>query len=233
MHYDIASKVIISHCKKPFLSYFCGLPVKNAELIEEKPEETQSLRPSDFVFKVILQDDPELLVLVEFVTHWQKLLPIRTLEYRCRHILKENLPVKTFVFLFKPSNQATQFYKDEEVEFRFNLVRIYEIPAKEFLEKGPLCLLPFLPLMKEGEKFVEEADKRIYEAEVPRSVKGELLTGLAIFSGLISKKIALNLIKKRRDIMIESHAYEIIKKEGFEEGLKVGLQYPIFLRLKL
>ncbi len=223
MHYDIASKVIISHCKEPFLSYFCGLSVKNAELIEERPEETPSLRRSDFIFKVTLQNDSELLVLVEFVTYWQKLIPLRTLEYRCRHILKEKLPVKTYVFLFKPSREATEFYKDEEVEFRFNLVRIYEISAKEFLEKGPLCLLPFLPLMKEGEKFVEEADKRIYEAEISRSVKSELLTGLAIFSGLISKEIALNLIKKRRDIMIESHAYEIIKKEGFEEGLKVGL----------
>ncbi len=101
-------------------------------------------------------------------------------------------------------------------------MRIYEISAREFLEKGPLCLLPFLPLMKEGEKFVDKADKRIYEAEVSRSVKGELLTGLAIFSGLISKEIALNLSKKRRDIMIESYAYEIIKEEGLKEGFLKG-----------
>ncbi len=80
MHYDIASKVIISHCKEPFLSYFCGLSVKSAELIEEKPEETPSLRRSDFVFKVTLKNDSKLLVLVEFVTYWQNSFPLEHLN---------------------------------------------------------------------------------------------------------------------------------------------------------
>ncbi len=76
--------------------------------------------------------------------------------------------------------------------------------------------------MKEGREFVEEADKRIYEREVSRSVKSKFFTGLAIFSGLISKEITLNLIKKRRAILIGSYAYGIMKaqKRNFLRGKK-------------
>ena len=34
----------------------------------------------------------------------------------------------------------------------------------------------------------------------------------------------MELIKRKRDIMIESAAYEIIKREGFEEGIQQGIE---------
>ncbi len=37
----------------------------------------------------------------------------------------------------------------------------------------------------------------------------------------------MELIKRKRDIMIESAAYEIIKREGFEEGIQQGIQQGI------
>ncbi len=81
--------------------------------------------------------------------------------------------------------------------------------------------------MKDGEKYLEEAEKKIYQSKAPREDKADLLTGMAILGGLISQEIPLKLIQRRRDIMIESAAYEIIKKEGFEEGLKQGIQQGI------
>jgi flagellar biosynthesis/type III secretory pathway protein FliH len=78
--------------------------------------------------------------------------------------------------------------------------------------------------MKGGESYVEEAEERIYKAGgLERCEKADLLTGLAIFTGLKDKEKARKLIEKRRDIMIESAAYEIIKQEGFEEGFKAGV----------
>jgi flagellar biosynthesis/type III secretory pathway protein FliH len=78
--------------------------------------------------------------------------------------------------------------------------------------------------MKGGESYVEVAEERIYKADgLERCEKADLLTGLAIFTGLKNKEKARKLIEKRRDIMIESAAYEIIKQEGFEEGYNKGL----------
>ena len=52
MQYDIASKVVLSRCKEGILKHLCGIDVKRAELIETAPQETVSLRRSDFVLRV-------------------------------------------------------------------------------------------------------------------------------------------------------------------------------------
>ena len=89
MQYDIASKVILSHCKKAVLQELCGLRVKDAELIEVRLQETASLRRSDFVLKALFEDGTEKMVLLELITAWKKYLPLRTLETRCCYLLEE------------------------------------------------------------------------------------------------------------------------------------------------
>ncbi len=227
MHYDIASKVILSHCKEAFLKFVCGISIKEAALIESKPQETPSLRRSDFVLKAILENGTKILVLIEFVSFWKDYIPLRTLETRCRHILQEELPVKSFIILLTPSSKVVNIYKDEEVEYRYTLIKLYEIKAEKILKIDVPCLYSFLPLMKGGKELLKEAETRIYEADISKREKADFLTGMAIFAGLISKELTLELIKRRRDIMIESAAYEIIKKEGYEEGLKAGFQQGI------
>ena len=137
--------------------------------------------------------------------------------------MQENLPVITVFLLLKPA-KVGEIYKDEEVEYRYRVVRIYEIEAKEILESGPECLLAFVPLMKGGEGLVEEAERRIYGSGMSRKAKADLLTGMAILGGLVSEEIPRKMLERRRDIMIESAGYELIKREGYEEGLKVGMQ---------
>jgi hypothetical protein len=43
-------------------------------------------------------------------------------------------------------------------------------------------------------------------------------------SGLVSRELATALVNKRRDIMITSYTYELIKQEGLQEGLERGLK---------
>jgi hypothetical protein len=47
--------------------------------------------------------------------------------------------------------------------------------------------------------------------------KADLLTALAIFAGLKDHHLARQLVERRRDLMIESYTYEIIKQEGIRE----------------
>ena len=225
--YDVAAKVILSRCKEAVLSVLCGLPVTSALLLETAPQETASLRRSDFVLRAVFEDNSERLVLLEFLSYWRPWVPVRTLECRCRHLLEEGLPVVSVLVLLTPAKGAKEFYEDEEVKYRYRLVRIYEMEASEVLERGPECLFPFVPLMREGERLFEEAERRIYDGKYSREEKADLLTGMAILGGLISKEIPVKLIKRRRDLMIESAAYEIIKKEGYEEGIKQGIQQGI------
>ena len=224
MQYDITSKVIFERCKGAILRFLCKLDIAEIEEIKELPQETVSLRRSDFVVKVKDRSGGLFVCIIEFIQKWEKHLPLRTLEYRCRHKLKEKLPVITIIFVFLSGGEVREEYEDEEVRYRYRVVKLYEMEARSVIESGEVCLYPFVPLMKGGESYVEEAEEGIYRAEgLQRCEKADLLTGLAIFTGLKDKEKARKLIEKRRDIMIESAAYEIIKQEGFEEGFKAGV----------
>ena len=166
----------------------------------------------------------ERIVLIEFQTRWEPELPLRVLEYTVRFKLKYRLPVLPVVILFKEHRGAREIYEDELIRFRFRLVKLWEMDGGELLEKGDVRLLPLLPLTRCGREEVLEADKRIYNSDLERSIKSDLLTALAIFAGLKSEELMRELFQRRRDIMIESPAYELIKREGFEEGMREGMK---------
>ncbi len=110
--------------------------------------------------------------------------------------------------------------------FRYRLVRLYELDAHDYLDM-PECLLGFIPLMKNGMELVDQAEQRVYQSSLPRHERADILTGMAILGGLKSSDLPRMLIEKRKDIMIESHAYEIIKNEGIEEGIQQGIQQGV------
>ena len=128
------------------------------------------------------------------------------------------------VMLFMPSRVASDEYEDEHVRFRFKLLRMWEMDGREIYERGEIRLYPFLPVMRGGEEVVREAEEEIYRSGLSMSEKADLLTAMAIFAGLKSREMAMELVRRRRDIMIQSAAYEIIKEEGIREGIKQGLQ---------
>ncbi len=222
MHYDIALKELLRHCGQAILEHLVGLPVQTSTLIEV-PQETTSVRRSDFPLRVTARAGEELLVLVELQTRWQADMPLRLLEYRARHMLREKVDALSVVLLLRPGGDVRDVYEDREVRYHYRVVKVYEADAREVLERGPVCLLPLVPLMREGESLAQDADRRIYESNLPRPVKADMLTILTLLSGIVSKDLAEVLLYRRRDIMIESPAYELIKREGIEEGLKEGL----------
>ena len=96
--------------------------------------------------------------------------------------------------------------------------------AGEVLRSGNPCLYPFISFMKGGPELFDEAELALTEAGISRNDKADLLTGMALLSGLVSKDLPRRLLSRRRDIMMESVAYEMIKKEGYEEGMQQGMQ---------
>jgi len=224
MRYDIASKRLADLGARSLLRAFLKMEVEESHLIEELPRETVSLRSSDFPIRVRTREGEELIVLMEFQTWWEPDLPLRVGEYVLRFRRRYHLPVRPLVFLFKSSPSAVDEYDNGVVRVRYELVRMWEVEGRELLEMRDLYLLPLVGAARSEEEEIFEAERLIYESELEREVKADLLTILAIFSGLKSKDMVERLILRRRDIMIESAAYDIIKEEGFKEGLKKGLE---------
>ena len=132
--------------------------------------------------------------------------------------MKYRLEVISCVILLRPSTSASDRFVDNEVTFRYQLIRIPDFDAEEVLKENIPCLLPFVPLMKNGPEHLLEADNRIYDSPFPRPKKSDMLTSMAILSGLVSEDLTTQLIQRRRDIMIESPAYEIFREEWMKEG---------------
>ena len=222
MQYDIALKELLRHCHTAILRDLLGLPITASSLIEERPRETASVRRSDFVLRVVQEEGEEYLVLIEFQTYWEPDMGRRMLEYRSRHVLREGLDAITVLILIIPSPSATDHYQDREVDYRYRLIRLYELDAAEFIHERKLCLLPLVPLMRGGVELAREADEIIVKSELAEQTKADMLTAMALLSGLVSEELVLQLMNRRRDIMMQSIGYELIKKEGLEEGLKEG-----------
>ncbi len=224
MKYDAALKELLRHCHAAILRDLLGIPVTSSTLMEERPRETTSVRSSDFLLRVVQEDGEEFLVLIEFQTYWQRNVPQRLLEYRARHVLREELDAITVVMLLRPSPSATDHYHDREVDYRFRLVKPYELDAAEVLRENRVCLMPLTPLMQGGVDVAVEAERAIVDSDLTEEAKADMLTNMTLMAGLVSKDLARHLLKRRRDLMIQSFGYELIKQEGLEEGLKKGLE---------
>lgn len=193
-------------------------------MIDELFQETASLKRSDFQLHIVFKDGQEAIVLLEIQTIFNRDFVLRLIDYTVRFMLKYHLKVMPLVLLLTPSTLATGFYKEEDLlTFHYNVVRFWEEQSSDFMNE--MSLYPFLPLMKGGIDILEDLETAVYEnAEMSIEKKSDILTAMAIFTGLKDKDIANQLIKRRRDIMIQSAAYDIIKEEGLKEGLKEGFE---------
>ena len=222
MEYDAVSKRLLRLGAKPILSRLLGLPISQSEEVQESPTETVSVRHSDSAHIVTLNDGSQRLVLVEFQTNWDPRLPFRLLEYELRHRLRQSLPVEPVLFLYRPHPAAKDSVSEENLTYRFRLVKFWELEAADFVT-ADVHLLPYVVLMRGGLARVGEIDRRNLEtADIPNEEKWDLLTVLDIYTGMHDRKLAQALGKKRRELMIESPIYREILEEGKSKGRVEG-----------
>lgn len=74
------------------------------------------------------------------------------------------------------------FYKNKYLTFSFHLIKMWELEAESYINAGT-GVLPFIPLMKNGLKFVENVEERIYSDKRAIEEKADLLD----FSGDIDR----------------------------------------------
>ncbi|WP_448381776.1 hypothetical protein [Desulfosoma sp.] len=221
--YDAAMKVILAYCRQAALEFFLGLDVAESELLE-LPQETASVRRSDFPIRVRVADGRVFIVLLEVQSRWEAHVPLRLLEYDARYRLKTGLSVLPVVMLLTPGGSVVECFEDEGLRYRFRVISLAAMDAREVVNLGNPCLMPFVGLMRGGSEVFQRAEEAIYGSALARSDKADLLTGMALLSGLVDKDLPRRLLERRRDIIMESYAYELIKKEGYEEGVRSGIQ---------
>jgi len=222
MHYDIAVKRLMEMGGKDILQRLAGLEAAYLDALHEAGQETFEVKRCDFAGLYQCTDGKEGIAIIEFQTRWDPTKPLDMAIYSAQHRRRHRLPVLPLMVLFTPDRWATRLYEDECLSFRFRLVRLWEMPASDWLGADTPWLWPLAALAKDGEKGADSVDAMLHEAALPRREKSDLLTILAVLLGLKDARIAERLITKRREIMIESPIYEIIKTEGRVEGRAEG-----------
>ena len=225
MLYDIASKRLAQLAPVPFLSLLLQSSVDPATQVEELPQEMPTLNRADQVWRVISPGAEPYLVLSEFLTHWDADKKLDVALYTLWLKKRYRSRVVPVILLCLPNQNADDTYVDENCRFKFKLLKANEMEAEELFVSGELSLYPLLPLMRGGLDLVEQAGQRLYESELDRPVKGDLLTLLGLFLGLTDKEKATKLIWKRTDLMnvlAESPVYKQILDEGWQKGQQQG-----------
>jgi len=223
MKYDVTAKILLETVKKEILERILGIETSGVRLIQPLPTETTNLRSTDFPMLLREQEKTPYILLLEIQTTWDKDKMLGIAEYRIRYMRKyPKKEVVPYMLLLTPNENARDLYVDEYLTARFHLIKLWELDSGEHLEAGK-DVQPFIPLMQGGLDHVLDIERKIYnDKTIKQPEKADLLTALTIFTGLRDKSLMHELLNRRRDIMIESPAYDVIKEEGREEGIKEG-----------
>ena len=191
---------------------------------------------SDMTFRVWLLDRGELAVLhIEAQTDdsVDKPMPLRMLLYASYLAHQHELDVYSTVFYLRPPagrrDPGFHAYGDDRLgglDFRYNVIRMYELEGEAYLDSGDLGLLPFTALMRPpvgmpAEVWVERCIDRTCSVSVDRQTRGTLLYALSVFGSLVHPA---ELFQDRvlEAIMRESPFYEHVIQRGVELGIERG-----------
>lgn len=98
-HYDVATKVLMDKAAGPMLETFLGIQATDIELIDELPQESVSLKRSDYILRVIDAEGEARIVLWKFLSQWRRNAVLNLCDYTVRAFMKYNLPMQPVIFL--------------------------------------------------------------------------------------------------------------------------------------
>ena len=199
------------------------------------PELENETLYADLLFDIIL-NGIHILLHIEFQRNRDSKMGERLWEYNLKATRKYKCPVWSVVIYLKDDGKVAKAPLIRELpngrvvhHFDFEVIRLWEISAKELKQKGLVGLLPLLPLTKGGaqREVIEEAIVELMPAgEEPKSELLTLMYGLAslAFEDETDQEWLIRRFTKMYDILRETRAYQEMTKESREEGRQEGLE---------
>ena len=226
--YDVTTKALVELSPSDWLPYV-GLPEADAEVVEAELS-TVSLA-ADKVLR-ILAPDPWLLH-IEFQSGHDAMLVERTLHYSVVLHVRHKLPVRSVILLLSEDADRSsitgilQFRLPDTtvyLEFRYQVVRVWQKPVEEVLAGG-LGTLPLAPLANITEQDLPDVIARMktrIDAEATPEQAGKLWTATNVLMGLRYEAELTQQLLQGVMNMKESVTYQAIVEEGRQEGRQEG-----------
>lgn len=164
---------------------------------------------------------------LEFQTGHDPTLPRRLNVYNSMLEHRHALPVRTTLLLLHPNAERAAVAGVYEARlpgsaepyrvFRYDVVRIWELPYKMLLDGG-LAVLPLAPISDvTGDDLpgvFEVMQRRLSKKSVRRALADELWSASAVLMGLRYEEAFIRQLLQRIPGMKESVTYQIIHEEG-------------------
>jgi predicted transposase/invertase (TIGR01784 family) len=219
MSFDTTCRRLAEIFPQDFASWLLGRPIALTEL---KPTEL-SLEAIRADCLILLQGENEVLHI-----EWQTVptldLPMRLADYRLR--IHRKFPTKTIhqvvIYLRETKSERVfqNYFEIAGMYAEFDVVRIWEVPAKDLLRYPGLLAFAALGRSTDPVKTLRSAVTAIGKikdaAQQHEAISAAyVLSGLRLEADVISKMI-------RRDVMQESVTYQAILAEGEQIGIEKG-----------
>lgn len=225
--YDKAGKDLIEAFEEQIIEY----------VIKSKPEKIETLdrelnlpdRRIDSVFKI----NNEYVLNIEFQTEYEDNIEFRMLLYNVLLKVKYNLPVRTIIIYLtkKNENKIKDFYLnkcfDTSIDFKFEVIKVWELNSDEILNKNIYGMYPLLALSRKDESLTKMIYDKIIKADITDDKRESLIKVLSTLLNLIYKGENIkNMlpVEKLEGLFdkIKTEAKSEGKAEGMAEGLKEG-----------
>ena len=213
-----------------------ALKTSEVEVLEQLNTEHVTLRTlhSDMTFHVRLPDE-EAILHIEAQTDDSTHQPmhLRMLAYSSILALEHGKNVYSTVLYLRPpagrNDEGFYSYGNEDRGggvFRYNVIRVYELPGETFLDPAAVGLLPFTALMEPPadmtpQAWVEKCIETTQAADVSREMCANLLFALSLFGSLVHPNDFFQ-DPFLEAIMQESPFYEQVIKRGITQGIEQG-----------
>lgn len=227
--YDATSKDLIETDPAGWVTFLgCPVPASAVRLVDADVSTVTT--DAD---KVILVDRPTPWVLhLDIQARWEEAMDRRVLRYNALLHHRHALPVASVVAILMSGASMRALTGLLSVrppvgpgwEFRYEVVRVWERPAADFLG-APLGLLPLAPLAavpKPDVPVVIDRMRTRIDAEADRPLAAKLWAATYVLMGLRYDQPLIDNVLSGVMQMEESVTYQAILRRGLQDGLQQG-----------
>ncbi len=207
----------------PLIEQELNFKIKSYKALQEKIAKTIE-REMDFFYRVITEEDKELLLHIEFQTENDKEMIYRMSEYHGLAFRKYKLPIKHIViFLGKGKTDMKKELEGKEIFDGFDLISLHKLNTTQLLSSQiPEVIL--LALLSNYEKEQTESILRLLVRQLKAVCRSEqelskYLQQLTILSRL--RKLEEETTKIIADMPI---TYDIEQDYLYKQGIEKGIE---------
>ncbi|MCZ8222845.1 MAG: Rpn family recombination-promoting nuclease/putative transposase [Microcystis sp. LE19-84.1B] len=219
--YDNVCRILASLFSRDIATWLIGEPITLTEL-----EPTELLLDPIRVDSLIFLQSEDLILHIEFQTDPKEDIPFSMADYRLR--IYRQFPRKrvyqVVIYLRKNQSAAVKINTFEllELQHRYNVVRLWEVPSETFLDVSGLLPFAVLSQTDNPAKILQQVARQI-EKISDNIERNNIAASTGIIAGLVlNQSIIKRLLKE--EIMKESVIYQEILAKGITEGEILGFK---------